>query len=714
MADLPTKKGSALPPSSELDDGDVLFGIDGATTKKFSGSVVGKRMADYAALRAYTGSTKTVEITDQKFYGNFIYDPDDIDTLDSVTCIVTAANRRYKRDYKGALSMTWGEGETDSAIVQSVINAAISDGRDEIVVDRDYICDDQLTNRSNVRFVGTGTLAGDASYRVRVVPDWAPSSHEPFQDLVPAQHLRVFSAAPAPVVVICGSSTGTWSADSIDTGNGVTPMLQRLLNKYNPDKTISFYNRCIGAQTFATLNSIPTSFPAWYTDHGKAWLDYIADLAPDTVYIICGSNDSTAADRPTIKSILDKLAAYAKPPDVVFFTQPSVCLDPDPAFASSGTRAGQEGRDYAAGLVRSMAQYYKKGLIDANRMGGIVLDGRDIMDTASMRILPAPPVTSGRFAPGLTAHDFSMSLNFNGTAGQNDTAFLDTNPNPVFVKVGAVGANSDSGDIAFIQKNSGGFLKVQLFSDGSYQTITTTVVFPTTSFTLDVIKNGNVLTLSFNGSEDTLRTSFNIIAAGGEMYPRTGYFNLLTGPWTSVILNIGQPKLYKKLLTSIEAWGLPNPTAARQFPYGGNGVNHFSSLGTREIYGRVMDSSQFRGTTSDFGEYTPTLGLFTGGGTPSLSTPITWAWTRDGNIVRVDGVASVSIASGSTCSFTMTLPIVPASLNQDKTIVQVTATGAGQTGAGFGDPTAKVAVATIQGVTTSATKYRVRISYRLS
>lgn len=696
---------------------------NGAAQVGWDGETVGaqmnlsKKLADYAALRAYTGDATGFKITNPRLTGDFYLDPSDsTSSEDKSTVIVGVADRRYKRRYNGRMQAAWCEGESDSAIIQTAIDAAILAGESEVGIDREYICDTALKNRSNIRFVGAGSLSGAASYRVRVIPEWAPAGREPFEDLIPAQHLRAFSAAPAPTVVIVGSSTGTWAADSIDTGNGVAPMLQRLLGKYNPEKNISFYNRCIGAQTFAALNSKPTTtaFPSWYTDTGRDWLQYISDLAPDAVYIICGSNDSSAAERPVIKSIIDKLAAFAKPPDVVFFTQPSVCPDPDPAFASSGTRAGQEGRDYAAGLVRSMAQYYKKGLIDANRMGGIVLDGRDILDNVSMRILPTIPVTSGRFAPGLATIDFSMSLTFIGNAAANDAAFLTTATNPVFVKTGAGGANSDSGDIAYIQKTADGFLRVQLYSDGLYQTLITGVVFPTTSFTLDVIKVGSVLTLSFNGSEDIARVSFNIIAAGGEMYPRTGYYNVTSGPWTSVILNVGLPKLYKKLLTSQEAWGLPNPTAARQMPYGGNGLNHFSSLGTREIYGRVMDTPALRGGTSDFGEYTPAPGLVASGGTPTLSVPVTWAWTRNGNIMRVDGLVSVALASGSTCSFSIPLPIVPAVLSQDKTIVLVTGPGAGQAGAGFGDSANKFAVATIQGVTPTPTKYRVMISYRLS
>ncbi|QJC78971.1 SGNH/GDSL hydrolase family protein [Pseudomonas umsongensis] len=692
---------------------------NGAAQVGWDGETVGaqmslsKKIADYAALRVYTGTATGFKITDANFSGNFILDPSDtVSADDKSTVIVGAAGRRYKRIYDGRIQAAWCEGASDSAIIQASIDAALREGKSEVGIDRDYICDTALTNRTNIRFVGAGSLSGDSCYRVRVMPEWAPTGREPFQDLIPAQHLRAFSAAPAPTVVIVGSSTGGWAADSIDTGGGVTPMLQRLLGKYNPEKNISFYNRCIGSQTFAALNSKPTSFPSWYTDTGRDWLQYIADLAPDTVYIICGSNDSSSAERPVIKSILDKLAAFAKSPDVVFFTQPSVCPDPDPAFASSGTRASQEGRDYAAGLVRSMARYYKKGLIDANRMGGIVLDGRDILDNASMRILPSIPVTSGRFAPGLSTIDFSMSLNFNGSAAANDAAFLVGATNPVFVKTGAVGANSDSGDIAYIQKTAEGFLRVQLYSDGLYQTLTTGVVFPTTSFTLDVIKVGNVLTLSFNGSEDIARVSFNIIAAGGEMYPRTGYYNLTSGPWTSVVLNVGLPKLYKKLLTSQEAWGLPNPAASRQMPYGGNGLNHLSSLGTREIYGRVMDTPALRGVNTDFGEYSP--GLTPGTGTPTVTAPVTWAWTRNGNIVHVDGVVSVSLASGSTCSFSATLPIVPAVLNQDKTIALIMSTGAGQTGAGFGDPANKVVQITLQGASPTAAKYRVMLSYRLS
>lgn len=92
-------------------------------------------LPDYAALRAYTGSARSVYITGyltsaapSGIAGWFTYDPSDTASADNGgTIIVDNAGRRWKRQYSGYISVLWfgavGNGVADdAAAIQSAIN----------------------------------------------------------------------------------------------------------------------------------------------------------------------------------------------------------------------------------------------------------------------------------------------------------------------------------------------------------------------------------------------------------------------------------------------------------------------------------------------------------------------------------------------------------------------------------------------------------------
>jgi hypothetical protein len=495
-------------------------------------------------------------------------------------------------------------------------------------------------------------------------------------------------------------------------------MLSARLAQHNPDKKVTFYNRAIGGQTFDTLNTVPTNFPAWYSDQAKPWLDYIKDLAPDAIFIIMGSNDAGAISQATLVSVVNKIKAFPKVPDIVFITQPSVCLDPDEAFASFGTKAGQEGRDYAAGLVRSFAQHEGYGLIDANRMGGIVLDGRDILDTASRRAQGTLTLPTGQYAATTACHDFSMRLRFNGDAAAIIAAFPTTaaSPNPVWVRIGAGITSEWGGDIMFIIRTAAGKFRFELYSRGVglYKQIDSDIDFPTSSFSLDVAKIGNEVTVSVSGSEDSKRIVIPVRLHGGEFLPRAGHYGLSTGPFAMLEqYNVGEPRRYVTALTGVEAWGAPNAGANTSLPYGGNGVNHFSSLGTRAIYSSLLDELSLTAAHADSGRYVPTFGFASNLTSYSVDADAC-LWTRVGNIVTACGKVTVVGAAIGLANLDISLP-VPADIKTSNGVVgmvNATAVG-GMTGAFFGSDVADMARMQFNVTNTASQNVRFYFTYEI-
>lgn len=624
-----------------------------------------RKMQDYAELRAYLGSARRVYITQNRIEGPFILDfSDDSSVDDGGTVIVGQGSRRWKRQFVGAPNVKWYEDsahENDPASVQKAINASRSLGATCIEVDTEINVPIALADRSRVTFRGDGKLTGEGAYRKQVFPWNAQSAQPTFADLDPAKHLQRFSSTKSPSVVLVGSSTGAWQPNSIDTSSTVARLLSERIARYNKDKTVKFFNRCIGGQSYPHLDSVPTSFPAWYADHAKPWIDYVKDLAPDVVFLIMGSGDSSDMLYSHLKSVTDKLKAFTKTPDIVYITQPSVNPDPHANYSTFGTRAGQEGRDYAAGIIRSFALFNNYGFIDANRVGGIVLDGRDLVDTISERIYTSVPL-SGGYTSDVKSHDYSMRLRFTGDLAAIDAAFTAAgNPNnPVFFRTGP-GDKGDGrgGDIVYIKKSPTGFFQFDFFvrgelAEANYASVTTSVPFPTASFVLDIFKCGCTVGVSVGGSEDSAFMMFPIIAGGGEFSAQVG--GRVSGgpfPWMDY-LNVGRPKQYLPSLTSQQAWGENSADATTQLPWGGNGANHFSSLGTTFIYGPLLNRAVLTASKIGEGAYTPAIGAVTNSTLPAASLAM---WMRVGDTVTVSGMVSVTPQTSGLVQVDIALPI---------------------------------------------------------
>lgn len=96
--------------------GSGLVGYDGSTVQAVLDNA--KPIADYTALRAYTGRAVQVRITANDIAGFFYYDSADITSVDNGGTIIVSSNgKRWKRIYEGAVNVKWfganGLGATD-------------------------------------------------------------------------------------------------------------------------------------------------------------------------------------------------------------------------------------------------------------------------------------------------------------------------------------------------------------------------------------------------------------------------------------------------------------------------------------------------------------------------------------------------------------------------------------------------------------------------
>lgn len=105
--------------------GSGLVGYDGSTVQAVLDNA--KPIADYTALRAYTGRAVQVRITTSGIAGFFYYDSADTTSVDNGGTVIVASNgKRWKRLYDGAVNVNWfgvniSNGVTDASYVSQLI-----------------------------------------------------------------------------------------------------------------------------------------------------------------------------------------------------------------------------------------------------------------------------------------------------------------------------------------------------------------------------------------------------------------------------------------------------------------------------------------------------------------------------------------------------------------------------------------------------------------
>lgn len=515
--------------------------------------------------------------------------------LDGVPARVTAVESTV--DAMNAVEVIANYNGTDeTAALQAAINKALAAGKKYVLINGPLNAPGTLTGRGNVFFSGKGTVTGAGVYRRAVYPDQSPTLWFPGID--PARHLIQFSKAAAPVVVLMGDSLGTLNPNSISQGTLLKSMLEHKVKLDNPGKAITFHTRAIGGQHWTSANSKPAVVDqvnySWYTDPDRAWLEYVKDLTPDLLIFAFGMNDQANFQYAQLKAVLAKVNAWPKVPSIIFCTNlvPTMEAHPD-NFVGYSDRAGQEGRDFVAGYTRCYAERNGYGLIDINRVCNIVRDGFDTRRTFARFIETRDTSGTGYYQATVNCRDFSITARINGDAATQLAKY--GNASPMALQLSSTSANA-----VFIGKTGANNINLTFYeaSGSIVQTLDTGVPVPSGDHFLYLEVKDNTFTLQLITTAGVMAGANirveNIMRFGGEFVPRFNYFSTLTGPSDSVSLNIGDHILSKPLRTDVEMWGTPASSLSTKSPYGGNGLNHPTSIGAAAVYGPAIDAADFR------------------------------------------------------------------------------------------------------------------------
>lgn len=463
--------------------------------------------------------------------------------------------------------------------LNTLIDYAITSGRLNIIVDTNVTVDDvnvPVRKKTEVFFTKDG---GDLTglYRRAAIPVGAPSNVR-VQNGLAQEDMAQFYNAANPKVVILGDSISTDGPNSLSPSDSMFAVISKAIANSNPERSVDFINRAIGGQTWMNANTKPTSFPAWYTDTSKNWLDYVEEDAPDLLILAFGMNDSNGFNAGALHAVVDKVKAWSKVPSLLFVTNPV------PSIATTWSNGSgfyatifQEGRDWAAGYARSYAKHYGYSVLDINRQFCLIRDGRDYLGVP----LERAGVYNQSYIHDTTiiARDFSLSGDI-GNWPANKTLSIKVGPGEL--------------DTVYVS-NVDGKYKVTAFCTGQQNAAYVdqqTQIPVTTGQTLDVSVLNNQFTL-FSGITKVI--SFDLIRTGGEMALIAEWQDAAnSGPFTTITANVGNWLQCEYTARDSDIWGHDDGTADTKLPEGGNGINHYSSKGINLIVTPVVEAFDFR------------------------------------------------------------------------------------------------------------------------
>lgn len=572
----------------------------------------------------------------------------------------------------GVNAAAFGASASASAATNGAALVAAAAVSDIVRVDEDLVATASFVDLRDCNFIGSGSITG--VFRKRVIPD-LPHRFAPSNGIAP-RHIRALSR-PNPVVVLVGDSISTYNANTTGRSDMLAVQLERALRAAAPvGSNLEFFNRSIGGQTFNVFHTSVTTTDTfgnltWWVN-GRTWKQQVEDLNPDIVVFSFGMNDASGVRVDQLDALTAQVKAWSGAPEIIFCTNllPSLGADGVHILETDTTN-----REYAAGTVRSYAEYYGYGLFDFNRQFIAARDAFDCRSSTVKETELASVLSGAQLVAPRKVKDFIVEFDVNA-----DNMVADDAGDVIVIKIGSAGL-----DWLRINKTSGPLLRLR----PSTGPVTNPVTYKTVdvpwlgsgAFTLRVEVKDNNLTLynpAIGGPEGTNNPpiwSSKIITAGGDFTPAV----YVTGT-NDIVSNVSYFLADQQTVA-------PSITDAALFngeDGEGSLYNHPGNYLAAFVYRPVLDASNLAPDGLDWGVYTPTVSSLTN---LSAATVTRATWSRVGPFVDVSYTMSLDPVAAGACSFKLTLP--PDALSNFTQVYDARILGAdyavGQSGAGYAD-----------------------------
>ncbi|MCM3703794.1 hypothetical protein [Paenibacillus macerans] len=382
--------------------------------------------------------------------------------------------------------------------------------------------------------------------------------------------------------------------------NGLTPAdsqylrLVDMLTAKFPNVTFNFYNRAIGGKAIQSSEDVVT-----FNGVSKPWSEHIKDTNPDLLIIGFGMNTNLSLG-VTFRFCMDRITNYI---NANYTKKPSVCwvTTPRPTMALEdewGTYDSQLSRHLAAYTTRYAGRLLGGYVIDANRVSDLLRTGVDysnpIMERADLTgLISGTYSESGGIytmdADGeyilldVQASDFTLEFDINFQSpdgnlwfGYNRIGTLETVAlfYPSFSGVGAIQNYANYLDAAHYSTTAGHSDTVS-WADSTWRTVR-------------VEKRSDVVNIFVNGVR-FIRDLVAINNLPGHIVMRMNGTRSAVYQLRNFRFYKGTYKNYTPSLLEKEMWGNHvDGDYDTKSPYGGNGVNHPSTVGLENVYVTVL------------------------------------------------------------------------------------------------------------------------------
>jgi hypothetical protein len=396
-------------------------------------------------------------------------------------------------------------------------------------------------------------------------------------------HLRQLAAASAPVLAALGDSTTT-PASAVSSQAYMLPLLADAIRRHYPGRPLTIRPFGIGGTQWANGDGIyqgglqPLWYPGVPQQRTVPWLDLVAEAAPDVVLLNWGINDGARFNLGAMRSVVAKLGAFPKRPDLVFVTNALPAATTSDQHAKGfASRDVQEGRDMVAGYIRSYARLHGHALLDQHRRFVTARDGFD--PCAGMMTVHATDQTATLPYALPPCTDFEMKVLFAGGR-------------PAFAEGArlACQVGNQAGNRLLLDLDASGAIALTVMASAEVEAVPRVI----TGFVPASLRNLNFGIAVRDTSLTVLCNSVVIWDGliekfGGLFRPTLRWENAAPAAVTVLRAAIGVPMPCMPFLTDRDIYGREDLSD----PRGGNGLNHMTSLGLRAIIGDVIAASRF-------------------------------------------------------------------------------------------------------------------------
>lgn len=411
-------------------------------------------------------------------------------------------------------------------------------------------------------------------------------------DLLPDLHLPRYLRAATPIVAAVGDSTTT-SADVVSLAHYLWPLVQAAMMRDNPDRSHTFWNFGIGAQSWQTAYTKPPSNiiqnVPWYTDGNANWLTYPQAKRPHVLLWNFGANAPGSGSALGIKQCVDVVAAWDRAPDQLFVTpSPRSALAP---VVYDSHQDDLERMDNAAASVRSWCEVMGYGFLDLHRLVRAFRDGVDVrsqvMTLRQSLVAATWPYTFAR-----TAGDIELEVALDNTGGAIFGSGTGGTSKVVAIQIGTYTDN-----YLTLQRSTGtGNLTVSIFANTGVTSrpsghIFSSFAVPNGVLNFRMALRGSYLTIYCNG---TLVIECMIIRNSGWFSPTIAFSGADAATAQAFAITRYATGSFVQVRRGMQDSDLNGPPGGSAL-FGGNGINHQAATAYARAHATLLDRTRFRG-----------------------------------------------------------------------------------------------------------------------